>query len=1041
MNADFFVLRAPLLPYTMLLDWAHDLESPIAAEGALGEAVPRDLALLRARARGLLDANPAIEEAVRVASPDLAAALAAWREDPASERGRRAERSLVRYLARMSGRPTPYGLFAAFGVGRVDSSTQLCIEGPDHLRRHVRLDMEYVSEVVARLDRDPSLRGRLRYQVNSSLYEAAGRIRYVEYELEKGMRRHRLVAAEATDYLRRVLAAARTPQTLDELAEVLVDGDITREEAREFLEELVDAQLLVSELEPRTTGPEPVARLLGTLATAGGDAGVARTASALEQAQGLIEALREAPVGRPAERYQEIASALEPAGIKIVPGRLLQVDLVRPAPAATLGRDVVRLVEQAVRVLHRIAPNRADGSLAAFARAFESRYESREVPLSEALDEESGIGFDRSSSPAAEASPLLKGVAIPNGAARALSWEPLHALLLTKLQRAQLEGSREISLSEAELDTAGIRQPLPLPGSFAVMGTVLGPGRVSVTGLLGPSGARLLGRFCHGDPELAEKVRQLLEVEEARDPDRVYAEVVHLPEGRVGNVTMRPVLRRYEIPFLGASAVDPDHQLPLDDLLVSVRSGRIVLRSRRLGKEVVPRLTTAHNFTLGISPYRFLCALQNQGLAPAGGFTWGPLESAPFLPRVVTGSVVLEPARWRLDTHEVKALERDGYLGWRKLRERLGLPRHLQLSEGDHQLPLDLDNPLLLDAALPVLSRAQGGVLTEAIPDPEELCAQGPDGFYTHEFVLPFTQPAADVAPAAAASPAPVARELMPGSEWLYARIDCGTAGADQVLQTIAPLARDAVDAGLASQWFFLRYADPDWHLRLRLRGQRGRLVAELLPKLHDALEPLQSEGLIAGLRLDTYRREVERYGGPEAIEAAERIFWADSDCVAGLLAELEGDAGLDARWRLGLLGSDLLLNDLGFDGERKLRAVRAMRDGLRQEFNASTATLKSIAHRFGEERGRLLELLRGGAERETLAPAVAWFERRSELWAEPVAKLRELDASGRLAGGLEQVSTSLVHMHLNRVLRSAHRASELVIYDLWERCLLVPRR
>ena len=1042
MKAEFFVLRTPLLPYTTLLEWGRDLTSPNASDDDLDQAVARDSAVLRDRLRQLLESDPAIVEAVHVASPDLARnGLPAWREEPQGEKGKRAERSLIRYLARMSARPTPYGLFAGFGTGEVGGPTQICVGARDELRRHVRLDMELVTEVVARLDADRSLRRRLLYRANSSLYETAGTLRYVEYDLEKGVRKHRLVAAEASDYLLAVLAAAAEPRSLDELAAVLVGDDITQEEALEFLDEVVDAQLLVSSLEPCTTGPEPVPPLIASLEAVAPEGEAGATLEALRQAQAQVEALRERPLGAPAGDYEAIATALEPTGVPVQLGRMLQVDLVRPAAGSTLGRDVVDRVEQAVRILHRLAPVRTETALAAFARAFEARYEGREVPLVEALDEESGIGFDRSTSPAAEASPLLAGVPVGAPATRSAQWETLHSLLLVKLQRAQVEGAREIALTERELEDAGIRPSLPLPASFAVMGAVLGAGRIEVTGVAGPSGARLLGRFCHADPGLAGRVRELLEAEEAADPDRVYAEIVHLPEGRVGNVTMRPLLRRHEIPFLGRSGVAPDRQLPLDDLLVSVRAGRVVLRSAKLGREVVPRLSSAHNFVLGVSPYRFLCALQNQGTAAIGGFSWGPLEVAPFLPRVVAGSAVLEAARWRLGRAEVEELERDGIRGWRKLRSRLGLPRHLQLREGDHHLALDLDNPLLLDAAMPVLSRARGGLLMELLSDPADLVARGPDGLYAHEFVLPFTGPLAVSAPPEKPAAEPVVRDFMPGSEWLYARIDCGPAAADRVLQVAAEVAREAVREGAASDWFFIRYADPDWHLRLRLRGDEARLAAGVLPRLHAALRPLAEERLVSGLRLDTYRREVERYGGPSAMEAAERIFCVDSECVTQMLALLQGDEGLDARWRLGLLGSDLLLRDLGLEGERRLRAVRQMRDALRKEFQAEAATLKAIAHKFGAERAALLQLLRGGAARDELAPAVACLESRTELWSGATGRLRSLDAEGRLEGGLEQVASSLVHMHLNRVLRSAHRANELVLYDLWERCLLVPVR
>src|SRR5215212_10565512 len=171
--------------------------------------------------------------------------------------------------------------------------------------------------------------------------------------------------------------------------------------------------------------------------------------------------------------------------------------------------------------------------------------------------------------------------------------------------------------------------------------------RVLLQHLYGPSGAVMLGRFCHADPTLHRLVRAHLRAEEAQRPERLFAEIVHLPDGRIGNILCRPVLRDYEIPYLGRSGAPADHQIRVTDLLVSVRNDRIVLRSRSLGREVAPRLTTAHNEdwrNLGV--YRFLCALQRQDVVSALGWDWGPFGDALFLPRVVSGRLVLCRARW-----------------------------------------------------------------------------------------------------------------------------------------------------------------------------------------------------------------------------------------------------------------------------------------------------------------------------------------------------------------------------------------------------------
>src|SRR5262249_2225599 len=148
-------------------------------------------------------------------------------------------------------------------------------------------------------------------------------------------------------------------------------------------------------------------------------------------------------------------------------------------------------------------------------------------------------------------------------------------------------------------------EPLPLPDAFAVMATVLadseaalaeGQFRVRLSGGSGPPGARLLGRFCHGDEHLTTFVREYVAAEERLRPHAIFAEIVHLPDGRIGNPLLRPLLRDWELPYLGCSGAPSERQISLDDLRVSVREGRVVLRSQRLGREILPRLTSANAY-------------------------------------------------------------------------------------------------------------------------------------------------------------------------------------------------------------------------------------------------------------------------------------------------------------------------------------------------------------------------------------------------------------------------------------------------------------
>src|SRR6185295_11982695 len=202
----------------------------------------------------------------------------------------------------------------------------------------------------------------------------------------------------------------------------------------------------------------------------------------------------------------------------------------------------------------------------------------------------------------------------------------------------------------------------------------------------GPSGARILGRFCHADAELSALTIEHLRAEEAHRPNAIFAEIVHLPQGRIGNILARPVLRDHEIPFLGRSGAPADKQIPVSDLRVSVEGQRIILRSARLGKEVVPRLTSAHNFVRGsLGVYRFLCMLQSQGTVGGVSWSWDALDGALFLPRVTSGRLVLQRASWWMLESEIKELvAAKGTARWKAVqawRARRKLPRLLLLAD------------------------------------------------------------------------------------------------------------------------------------------------------------------------------------------------------------------------------------------------------------------------------------------------------------------------------------------------------------------------
>ena len=142
---------------------------------------------------------------------------------------------------------------------------------------------------------------------------------------------------------------------------------------------------------------------------------------------------------------------------------------------------------------------------------------------------------------------------------------------------------------------------------------------------------------------------------------------------------------------------------------------------------------------------------------------WGPLALAPFLPRVVSGRVILSRARWNLGESELAAFREPRgarqFAAVQRLRERLRLPRYLALADGDNELLVDLDNVLSLETLAHEVRGRASAPLVEMVPGPDQLCASGPEGPFTHQVIVPFVRSSPQ--PAAAAAGTPVGRGVV----------------------------------------------------------------------------------------------------------------------------------------------------------------------------------------------------------------------------------------------------------------------------------------
>jgi thiopeptide-type bacteriocin biosynthesis protein len=274
-------------------------------------------------------------------------------------------------------------------------------------------------------------------------------------------------------------------------------------------------------------------------------------------------------------------------------------------------------------------------------------------------------------------------------------------------------------------------------------------------------------------------------------------------------------------------------------------------------------------------------------------------------------------------------------------------------------------------------------------------------------------------------------RIFIPGESWLYYKLYCGPKTADTLLvETIGPLAGELQLEGLVDRWFFIRFNDPKLHLRVRFHLPDVDRIATLMIRMRQALRPYVEQDLLAKVQLDTYQRELERYGRI-SIQSTEDLFYRDSELQVRSLAVYRGDQGEALRWQFGLLSIDRLLDDFGLTLEEKERQTSRIRESYFREFGGGKGLKIKLDDKYRKERPEIERILRGGDAPDEywqkLLKLLAERTRHNRTIAEEIKKAL-VAPGGKLE--LNDLLGSYVHMLVNRLFRTRQRAHELVLYD-----------
>lgn len=992
------------------------------------------------------------KEAIYIASPVLYDELIKWHKGELKDTKDidKIIISIYKYYTRMKSRCTPYGLFAACSSGKWGEQNELLLDKV--VKRHTRLDMNYLCTLAQQLNTLPVLLPLLRFFPNNSIYRSGETLRYVEYTYVHNRRVHQINSVAYSDYLQTILEHAQNGASINELASVILDDEISQEEAESFVGELIQSQLLVSELEPAVTGDEFIYQIISSLKSINRnkDHAIDAIIQLLEITQEQI-AIIDSQLGNKIESYRNIFNQLKTLDTPIEENHLFQTDLYKTAVSATLDKSIQQQLSEAIDFLNKFSSISENPNLKKFKENFYNQYEDSEISLLEVLDTETGIGYTGKDTSGVNT--LLDNLYFSEKeeSSSEVRWNKKQQFLQDKFLQAAKVNAYIVSFKDGDIKDLG-QHTTSLPDTISVMFRLIDhQNKIYLQNCGGSSAANLLGRFAHGDKMVHDIIHDITSCEENLNSNKILAEIVHLPESRTGNILLRPVLRSYEIPYLGKSALSVEQQIQLQDLTVSVRNNKIILRSKKLNKEIIPRLSTAHNFTYNALPvYYFLGDMQMQYFEKPGfEFNWGNISSGyKFLPRAEYKNVVLARAKWQLPKSDFQILldEKNpdyltGVFEWRK---QLNMPQHVVLIDDDNELLINLEDGLSIKMLVSSIKKRDKIVLEEFLFDTANLVIKDKNGNgYTNEFIAILLKNVkenvtnevttdvniekAEVGPGKL-----VQRTFSIGSEWLYYKFYSGVKTADKLLaDVIRPLTDELIERKWIDKFFFIRYSDPDTHIRLRFHFADQTQLGNVISTVNQRIQPFMDQGLITKIQTDTYRRELERYGS-NSMEIGESFFHVDSVVTLNLLDLIDGEEGEKIRWQFAVRSLDDLLNNFKFSSNEKLMLLEQLKNGFLTEHGGSKELKLQLDTKFRNVRKEVEGILNRelDATREIL-PLIELLEWKKEQLEPLTEKLIELKNNNQLQISLNELIASYIHMMLNRVFMARQRTYELVVYDL----------
>ncbi|WP_080778861.1 lantibiotic dehydratase [Chryseobacterium phocaeense] len=938
--------------------------------------------------------------------------------------------SYIKYYVRYCSRSTPFGLFSTYGVCDLkEGSEKYAVELQDSEIR-MRISLSYIYELSREISSCKNLWKYSFLYPNQTAFQVAGNIRYNELYIKPYSMNYRLSSVETNDVLEYIFTESKDGIYFDDLSAKLQQEGYESEEVEEYLYELVENNVLLMDIFPSPATNNYVEAFIEKLKRIKDNDEVISVKGEEMTVIQIIEKISKLQDDlKTVIKESEAGSSEKLENLLLNEMQNVDVTSFRDG-TAEIGNKVFHNVKNTLLSLSYLNSRRKekDPTLSDFITEFKNKYGESELPFLHVIDPELGIFTDRVSS---ISTPFLDGILFQTGSGRDYKFTEVDEYLFSKYQNALQFGKTEVVLTKEEC--------LKFKPSFSrVFSQTLNCNMtlfndekdhttVALHGAFGSSAVNNMGRFTHGSEKLQKLAEKIVEIEYSNLHESVeYAEIVDLPSLRHGNLVVRENYLKDEILInIPAPSDTKKNTIKLSDITISVRSDEVILRNKKTGKIIVPRLSNSHNFQLqNLSHiYRFLSLIQVQWDCSIS-FSWGFIDSfAKFTPRVKIEKVIVKEAAWNLNQTDLtflKAKDENLWSEFKKFKEEWKIPDSVYLVEGDNKLLFDLSSEVYVRLLVSMISKKVKITLVEDLVKEKTNVRNMSRKPYYSELIVPVVIQD-EIQNFQFKDFSESRSKLSPLSECLYMNIYTGEQQMDSLIRNeLFELNGTLFEKNLIRNFFFIRYNENGNHLRLRYFLADFNSYNDLFFHIREAIGKYVEQDIIKAFEITTYQRELERYDYA-GIEFTETYFGKESTMMMLLLRELD-ETGFEERWLAGIVFIDKLLDKFAYTLEGKMELFARFSSQFNQEFNSNKALTKVVAAKYKTSEQMIHDSI--GLKNSKLENVYNLFDSFLNSFSlENLLNEKEIGERDGYVG-------SLIHMFFNRLLVSQHRKQELVIYN-----------